>query len=125
MPASVVKPGQREDAVDRILAELPVPANLDVEALKQNGMVLNDYALEDEVTNAVVCGWIQQWVDGKKTGDESAVRQAVHALSRKGWAGHPFLGDVVHGMKTNTPVNGNRSLPIGVTYQRHMGCEEG
>lgn len=131
MPASVVKPDEREDAVDKILARLPVPASLDVEALKQSEMVRSDSSLDYDVMNAVVCGWIQQWVDGTKAGDERAVREAVASIGWPGWAERDnhgqwssFLSDIAEGMKTNTPVNGDRSLPIGVTYQRHIGCPE-
>lgn len=131
MPASVVKPDEREDAVDKILARLPVPASLDVEALKQSEMVMNDSSLDYDVMNAVVCGWIQQWVDGTKAGDKRAIREAVASIGWPGWAERDnhgqwssFLSDIAEGMKTNTPVNGDRSLPIGVTYQRHIGCPE-
>lgn len=130
MPASVVKPDERAAAVDAILEDLPVPSNLDVEALRASQAVKEGYALEDEVHNAVICGWVQQWVDGNRSGDEAAMKEAADTLARADqwipgrFGAGSFVRDVADGMATNTPVNGDYSRPIGVGFQRHLGCPE-
>ena len=133
MPSSVVTPVGRAEAIDEILADIPVPSNVDVEELKNMERVSNTYSLEGEVTNAVVCGWVQQWIDGTKAGGEAAVREAVSALvGSHRWAAMDendqqlsFIADVTDAMATKSPINGDGSVPIGVGYQRHLGCPEG
>ncbi len=130
MPASVVEPEERGDAVDRILADIPVPSNVDVEAIKNRATVSN--GMNYEVTTAVLCGWVQQWIDARKASDEASLRQAVNALAgsrewaaMKSYGGRSYVVDVADAMAAGTPVNGDRSVPVGVTYQRHLGCPEG
>lgn len=132
MPASIVKPEERGNEIDEILARLPAPANLDVQALKDIEMVRNDHSFGYEVRNAVVCSWVQQWVDATKVGNDRGAEKAAAALAWPGWAKSDdhgqwssFVSDVATAMKTKHPVNGNQSVPIGVTYQRHLGCPEG
>jgi hypothetical protein len=132
MPASVVKPDERDDAIDKRLAGLPVPPGFDADGLKEMETVRNDGSLDYAVRNAVVCGWVQQWIDATTAGNRGAAEKAATAVAWPGWAkadGHgqwsSFISDVAAAMKTNIPVNGERSLPIGVTYQRHLGCPEG
>jgi hypothetical protein len=132
MPAGVVKPDEREDAIARILANLPVPTNVDMEELRKSETVSKGYTLEYVVMEAVVCGWVQQWIDGIKTDDKAAVREAVDAMASRQWAVldgdgqfSSFISDVADAMPTGSPVNGDTSIPIGVGYQRHLGCPEG
>lgn len=132
MPAGIVKPDERDEAIEKILAGLPVPANLDIDALKETEVVRNDYSLDYDVRSAVVCGWVQQWIDATKAGNSRSARNAAAAVAWSGWAeadNHgqwsSFVSDVAVAIKTSKPVNGERSLPIGVTYQRHLGCPEG
>lgn len=132
MPENVVKPQQRPEAVDKILARLPVPAGLDLEQLRQSGMVMQDYALESEVRAAVICGWMHQWVDATKNGDRRAAKQAVDAVAWSGWSkeddqgqGSSFVSDVAAAMKDNAPLSGNESVGVVVSYQRQLDCPEG
>lgn len=129
MPASVVTPADRGDAVAKILADVPIPSNVDVEALKNGRAVMNDYSVEGQVQTAIICGWIQQWIDGTKTGDKGAVREAaaVMATSRDwldNYGAASYVQDVADAMPDGSPINGDTSLAIGVGYQRHIGCPE-
>jgi hypothetical protein len=129
MPANVVTPDDRAAAVDEILDRLPVPKSLDAETLKQKQATRDGYALEYEVKTAVVCGWVQQWVDGTRSGDEAAKRRATEVMARAGdwlgrYGGKSYVDDVAEAMATGSPVNGDTSLPTGTGYQRHLGCPE-
>lgn len=132
MPPSVVRPRERDDAIDRILADVPIPSNVDVSALKSDVRVSSESTLRYEVTQAVVCGWVSQWVDGRRTGDEAAMAEAAEALAgSRGWRafrersqGTTYVFEVADAMAAGAPVNGDRSLPVGTGYQRHLGCPE-
>jgi hypothetical protein len=131
MPDGVVEPDERPDAVDELLADVPVPSNLDVGALKDSALVGD--GLEYEVATAVVCAWIEQWVDARRSGDDPARREAVQALAsarswkvlRDGGQGAEYVFDVADAMADGVPVVESPALPTGVGYQRHVGCDEG
>ncbi len=132
LPDDVVTPDRRDDAVETILADVPIPSNLDVEELKKRQAVRTAASLEYEVTMAVVCGWVQQWVDATRSGDDAAKSEAVEMLgAARRWdvlrdlgQGATYVFDVADAMAAGTPVNDDRSLPTGVGYQRHIGCPE-
>jgi hypothetical protein len=129
MPSGVVTPAERAAAVDTILQDIPVPAGVDVGEIKDRKTVTN--SLDYEVTTAVVCGWLRQWIEG----DEAARREAVAAMTgAREWDAfrnpgpygfETYVFEVADAMAAGRPVNDDRSLPIGVGYQRHVGCAEG
>lgn len=131
MPESVVTPADRDDAIDRIVADIPIPSNVDLDDLRDNQEVREGEALEYQVVQTVICGWIGQWIDARKAGDEAGVRRAVEAMTgsrdwaaMKAYGGRSYVFDVADAMANGTEVNGNTSLPTGVAYQRHVGCPE-
>jgi len=131
LPATVIEPHERRDAIDEIVADIPVPANVDLGALARRDVVTN--SLTYEVTTTIACGWVEEWVDATRSGDQQTRQQAVDALvSARKWralsrpeAGQykTYVFDVADAMSTNTPIN-DASIPIGVGYQRHLGCPE-
>lgn len=130
MPPSVVKPDERGDEIDRLLTDVPVPSNLDPAELEGERV---GNALDYEVSTAVVCGWIQQWIDARGSGDRAAQREAVEALAgarewrvfRDGGMALEYVEDVADAMAEGEPVVDDSPLRVGVGYQRHIGCEEG
>ena len=134
LPAGTVAPDDRATAVEATLAELPVPDGLDVEALMATGTANDSHSMELEVTNAVICGWVQQWVDGTASGDTAAVDEATSAMtSSRQWPPlvetasgtmKEFVWDVADAMAAGVPLEQFPSLPQGTGYQRHLGCPE-
>jgi hypothetical protein len=83
LPDSVVKPASRAAAVDRMLADVPLPTNFDTAALKRSGQVSDEYQLGARVIGAVSCAWIHQWT----VGDAAARREAATAMATsRTWA---------------------------------------
>lgn len=131
LPPSVVQSYERPGEIDRILADVPVPAGFDLDELAARPGVRNE--IETEVVTAVVCGWIDQWIEGRRSGNADAVTEAVEALAgARHWAVYAEHGqselvvsEIADAMPRAEPVYGDGSLPPGVQYQRQMGCEEG
>jgi hypothetical protein len=85
MPASVVKPADTRATVDAMLAGLPLPSGLDKQRLYRQPAE-DRYDLGAAVSGAVACGWLDQWVAAKQSGDASKLKQAVDALATShGW----------------------------------------
>src|SRR5882757_3230310 len=85
MPASVVKPADARTTVDAMLAGLPLPPGLDKQRLYQQE-TRDRYQVGAEVSGAVACGWLDQWVAAKRSGDAQKLKQATDALATShGW----------------------------------------
>lgn len=85
MPASVVKPADARPTVDAMLDGLPLPPGLDKQRLYQQP-AQDRYQLGATVSGAVACGWLDQWVAAKKSGDMAKLEQAAAALATShGW----------------------------------------
>jgi hypothetical protein len=87
LPDSAVTPQEHPEAVDEMLAGLPLPPELDVAALRSSAGTRDRYHLGAQVAGAVACGWLATWVEAKAAGDEAGVKRAVVALaSSRDWA---------------------------------------
>ena len=87
LPASAVTPSEQRDAVDEMLAGLPLPPRFDAGSLRDGGATRDRYQLGAKVAGAVACGWLASWAEAKAAGDDTGVRRAVAALaSSRDWA---------------------------------------
>lgn len=79
LPPEIVTPARVEDQAAKVLADVPLPPNFDVAALKDLGT--NDaYQFGAQVTGRVGCAWIAEWLRAKRAGDDAALRRAADAL---------------------------------------------
>lgn len=134
LPPTVVRPADRPLAVDGVLAGLPVPEGLDRAGLAMSGIVGEPHDVEGDVTNALVCAWIQQWVDGAEAGDAAAVADAVDAMASSrqwpvlvandGTRAH-YIWQVADAMVADVPLEPYTGIPQGTGYQRSVDCAEG
>jgi len=133
LPATVVRPADRPAAVDAALAGLPVPEGLDRAGLAAAGTVGEPRHVAYEVTNALVCAWIQQWVDGTEAADVAAVDEAVDAMASSRqwpvlvandgeWA--RYIWQVADAMVADVPLEPLPGMPQGTGYQRSVDCPE-
>ena len=81
LPADVVRPVDRPDVVAGMFEGLPIPPEVDTEALEQEAGALDRYQLGAKVSGAVACAWLDQWAEGVKSGDDAAVAEATEAMS--------------------------------------------
>lgn len=82
MPASVIPRAERAAVATEMLADIPLPPGLDVDALTAAGFGISDrYQMGAEVTGAVSCAWIARWADARRTGDRGAEAEAVAAMA--------------------------------------------
>ncbi|MGW5555717.1 hypothetical protein ACWER9_00645 [Micromonospora sp. NPDC003944] len=83
LPAEMVMPVRERAA--RVLADVPLPPGFDVAALEDIG-VSDSYQFGVGVTSRVGCLWVVEWLRGRASGDEAAVRRAADALrGSHGW----------------------------------------
>jgi hypothetical protein len=96
MPANVVRPEGRAQAVDELLRGVPYPPDLDIGALRSEGAVLERSQLAAKVAGAIGCGWTERWIVATKSGDSQGAQEAVDAMA--GWSQWPltreFIGEV-------------------------------
>lgn len=81
VPERGVTPPEHADTVEAMLAGLPLPPGLDVEALAAGTTTRDRYQLGAQVAGAVACGWIAEWLDAKAAGDDAREQRAVAALA--------------------------------------------
>ncbi|HTE59563.1 MAG TPA: hypothetical protein VK631_04385 [Solirubrobacteraceae bacterium] len=87
LPASAVTPSEQRDAVDEMLAGLPLPPGFDAGSLRGGAATRDRYQLGAKAAGAVACGWLATWAEAKAAGDDAGVRRAVVALaSSRDWA---------------------------------------
>lgn len=80
MPASVVRPSQREQVVASILADVPLPPDFDSRALESATAVKDHDQLVIEATGAAACSWVQRWVAARRERDAPKAAAAVSAM---------------------------------------------
>lgn len=129
LPPSVVQSHERRGEIDKILVDVPIPPGLDLDELAARPGVRDD--VEYDVMTAVVCGWIDHWVEGRRSGNDDVMQQAVEALAgARDWpvfAEHGHFESVVFEIADAMPqgerVYEDDSVSAGVQYRRQMGCE--
>ncbi len=78
MPADVIRPAaEHATVVDEMLKGLPLPPGFDVAALRESGVVRDRYQLGAQVSAAVACGWIAQYLAAQKCGRHGGRRRGV------------------------------------------------
>jgi len=86
MPARVVKAADHKAAVREMLKGVPVPDSFKPSRVPDTGLTTDRYQLGAAVTGTVSCLWLRQWGEGRRSGDEAAVNEAVRAMrTSKRW----------------------------------------
>jgi hypothetical protein len=80
MPASVVKTTDRSTVIAQMLRGVTVPPGFDPATIKGEKLTKDRYQLGASVSGTVACTWFQRWSDGRKSGDEAKVREAIAAM---------------------------------------------
>jgi hypothetical protein len=129
MPESVVTPDERRQAIERIVADMDVPTNVDLEALAARQVVTE--SLEYEVATAVACGWIERWIEADRANDEAGRREAAEAMAGAHnwdavaangmWA--EYVAGVAEEMANGGSVDGSGA--VGDRFRRAIGCDGG
>lgn len=108
MPAEVVQPDALDATVEWMLRGVALPPDFDRSTLPDPSLITDRYRLGTQVTGAVTCGWLEDWVAATRSHDTTAAREAVDGL---GGARHwPVLLSMVHekGWKgEQLPAHGN------------------
>ena len=81
MPAEVVRPVARPEAIAQMLRDIPVPPGFDASALQSESVLSDRFMLGKSVAGAVTCGWLQRWLSATRAGDGAAAQEAVDAMS--------------------------------------------
>jgi hypothetical protein len=80
LPASFVRPGDRNVVISELRSGIPTPAGFD-ESVWDNVGVTDRDALASHVTGTIACAWIEQYQAADSTGDAAAKREAAAALA--------------------------------------------
>ena len=135
MPDNVVKPTSRRQAVDAMLADIPIPPGLNVVALSSGEGVLERYHLGAKVAGEVFCGWMGIWHEARAKGDAAMVAAASDAMATShDWAilkemeehgGFPqVLWQFADAMPDDGLVPAGRAMRLSeVDLKAAMGCE--
>ena len=92
LPSSIAGSGTRAADVDALLVDVPLPPNVDVEALRDSDSSESRYQFIAAVSGSVACGWLDVWFDAETAGDQAGMLDAATALaSSRGW---PMLLEV-------------------------------
>ncbi|QSR28116.1 hypothetical protein CFH99_21070 [Nocardioides aromaticivorans] len=123
LPARFVTGAERDDAIGQALAGVPLPPGLaagDIESTEAD-----PYHLGADVAGAVVCGWIETFIEARDRGDAAGVERAQDALgTSRQW---PVLrtmdaeGDYPEVVwEISAEVSRGR---VPAEYQQGLGCD--
>jgi hypothetical protein len=80
MPPKVVKAADHDAAVREVLSGIPVPKTFTPSRVPDEGLTTDRYQVGAQTAGTVACLWLRQWGEGRRTGDEAAVTEAVRAM---------------------------------------------
>lgn len=133
LPDDTVTPEERAATVDEMLTGVPVHPDARIEPLKRASTTSDRYQLGAQVTSAVACAWIEQWVEARESGDERAAREAVDAMASSkrwpvleemkrqgGWS--EVVWEYADAMAGDGLVPGGRRMTIVESYLDGLGC---
>jgi hypothetical protein len=134
LPASAVPPDARAATVDTMVADIPLPPGIDLEALRQSDLTVDRYQLGAEVTGTVTCRWIDAWVTATNAGDAAGVQQAVDAMAGShDWAVLQEMNDegdwpdviweYADALPADLPIGPGGSFTIEDSYSQGLGCD--
>ena len=87
LPPSIAGSGDRAADVDALLIGVPVPTNVDADALRDSDSFESRYQFIAAVSGSVACGWLDLWFDAETAGDQAGMGGAATALaSSRSWA---------------------------------------
>lgn len=132
MPDSVIASADRAAVVHEMLADIPQPEGFDAAAL-EDGPLRDRYQLGAEVTGAVACAWIEQWIQATESGDAGAASEAAEAMrGSSDWnvlqemnssGAYPeVIRQYAEAMNGDGTVVGGAPLTIEESYEQAFGC---
>jgi hypothetical protein len=131
MPASVVKPQDRETAVKQMLQGVTVPPDFDPDDIEGPALTKDRYQLGAAVAGTVACQWFKRWSDARQARDRAKERQAVEAMATaKRW---PVLKEMAdEGGYPDVLLEFAAAMPSGEWYGRPLagdvnsglGCDQ-
>lgn len=77
---SIVTPDERPDAIAAMLAGVPLPSGFETADLL-TPTTADRYQFIAEVSGAVVCGWLSEWVEAGAAGDAARLDAAAAAIA--------------------------------------------
>lgn len=133
LPEGTVTASERGAVVDGMLRDIPVHPSVDIDELKTLHTVSDRYQVGAQVTGAVACAWIKQWVNARENDNDAAAQEASDAMatsrrwailkemkSQGGWSG--VLWDYADAITSNDSIMGGRSLTVEESYKSALGC---
>ena len=82
MPDNVIQPDGQRQAVDELLADVPLPPGIDLTAFRtDNAGIESRTDVAIKLTNAVACGWFDSWSAATDAGDRAGAERAVEAMA--------------------------------------------
>jgi hypothetical protein len=136
LPHSSVAPRERPAEVDRMLGDIPQPPGFDAAGLRRSDVAVDRYQLGAKVAGAVACGWIERWVQARRTGDKAAEREAVEAMNTsRNWTvlaemnadgDYPeVLWRYADALASGGTIMGGRPMSVEESARDGLGCPNG
>jgi len=119
MPASVVKTKDRDTVIAEMLRGVTVPPGFDPGTIKGAKLTKDRYQLGASVAGTVACTWFKRWSDGRKSGDDAKVREAITAMrTAKDW---PILDEMAKsGAYPQVLLDYVKAMATGDWYGRRL-----
>jgi hypothetical protein len=81
LPPRIVAPVEHPGVVEQILRGVPVPAAVDVDAIKSDLLAGSPRQVRIAVVSAVACGWLDKWRAALQSGNAPAEAKAERAMA--------------------------------------------
>jgi hypothetical protein len=81
MPADILRPAAIAGELAKMLRGVPVPPGFDAAAAVGPTQLTNGFQAAKNLTQAVTCGWVEQWSAARRRGDAALAGEATDAMS--------------------------------------------
>jgi len=124
-PKGTIVGSNSSEAIAEIVADIPLPPGFNTDDVTAEG---DRYQAGTGVSSAVMCAWIEEWIEAKQDGDNERIAEAAAAMATShqwailveladqgGWSQHVWeYADAVNGDGT---VIGGQVLTVEESYQ--------
>ena len=124
-PKGTVVGSNSNDAIAEITADMPLPTGFDTNAIDTEG---SRYHVGAQVSSAVMCAWIEEWIEAKNNGDSERVAAAAGAVNSShqwailieladqgGWSG--VVWEYADAINAGGTVGGGMVLTVEESYR--------